>query len=117
MQAGGFNGCRLRRADGHSSLDSRRGVQARAQLSTGLLGRSRRPGLCSTYIMARILVQTDELDKLCVGAETVVEGRRERHGIGLRIVDRFLELEIAVLYATVPLGDLPRRRERTATYV
>src|SRR4029079_15918396 len=64
-----------------------------------------------------VLVYTDELHRLGVGAQPPVQLRRERLRVRARVVDGFFELDIAVSDAAEPLDNLALLRDWTSAYV
>src|SRR3954452_7175768 len=77
-----------------------------------LRGRPGRPD-----IVRRIFVEAHELDQLRIRTEAIVQLGRERLRIRLGVLDRLLELQVAVLHAVESLRDLPLRGDGAAADV
>src|SRR6185312_8765090 len=99
------------------------GFSARALVDSSywikLLG-NRQPGgpaLLLADVVLRILIYTHELTQLRVRHEAAVDDGIERFRIGLRIVDRDLDLEVAEVQPADALGELRRARQRAAAHV
>src|SRR5690606_7787738 len=59
----------------------------------------------------------DKLDQLLVGQEPLVYSHSPRFGVGLRIVDGKVDLQMAERWTPEALGDLRFPRVRAAVYV
>ncbi len=62
--------------------------------------------LLGAYIVRGISVLTDELDQFRIGVDALIQFDGPGLGVRLRIVDGNFDLQVAVVCAPKPFGDL-----------